>query len=257
MKIILNELNRMAPNAFTELKSEILDLIAKKKHGNVVKKLLGGFKKLEPSNYDGMSEIFKAIIQADVEQFNDKIYKGFMFMASAKYGAKLIDFEKYFIENFCKLPGEEFKVVAEGWLQDGNSEITGMLYVSNYRIISSGKKEIKQARLSGMGLEFIRLGSYAVHKSVSDSIAKSIAADMEASNILNYGFIYPIKDNYDIEEKKIKKGVIKYKVDVPFTDKKGKSKVSDMNVTVIIKKGPNMDGDIAKVAEILKKNSKS
>ena len=247
----------MAPTDFTALKGEILDFIAKKKHGNVVKKLLGGFKKLEPSDYDSMGEIFKAIIQADVEQFNDKIYKGFMFMASARYGAKLVDFEKHFIEDFCKLPGEEFVVVAEGWLQDGNSEITGMLYISNYRIIASGKKEIKQARLSGMGLEFIRLGSYAVHKSVSDSIAKSVATDMEASNILNYGHIYPFKDNYDIEEKKIKKGVIKYVVDVPFTDKKGKPQVSNMNVTVIIKKGSNMDEDVAKVAELLKKNSKS
>ena len=246
----------MAPTDFTALKGEILDLIANKKHGNVVKKLLGGFKKLESSDYDAMGEIFKAIIQADVEQFNEKIYKGFMFMASARYGAKLVNFEKYFIENFCKLPGEEFIIVAEGWLQDGNSEITGMLYVSNYRIIASGKKEIKQARLSGMGLEFIRLGSYAVHKSVSDSIAKSVAANMEASNILNYGHIYPIKDNYDIGEKKIKKGVITYIVDVPFTDKKGKPKVSNMNVTVIVKKGPNMDEDIAKVAELLKKNSK-
>ncbi|MFW9970162.1 MAG: hypothetical protein ACFFDF_08175 [Candidatus Odinarchaeota archaeon] len=246
----------MAPTDFKALNDDILGYIDKKKHGNVVKELLGGFKKLEPSDYEAMGEIFKAIIQADVEQFNDKIYKGFMFMASAKYGAKLIDFEKNFIENFCKLPSEEFIVVADGWLQDGNSEITGMLYVSNYRIIASGKKEIKQARLSGMGLEFIRLGSYAVHKSVSDSIAKSIAADMEASNILNYGHIYPIKDNYDIEEKKIKKGVIKYTVDVPFTDKKGNPKITNMNITVIVKKGPNMDKDIAKVAEILKKNSK-
>ena len=246
----------MAPTDFTALKGEILDLIANKKHGNVVKKLLGGFKKLEPSDYDAMGEIFKAIIQADLEQFNEKIYKGFMFMASARYGAKLVDFEKHFIENFCKLPGEEFIVVAEGWLQDDNSEITGMLYVSNYRIIASGKKEIKQARLSGMGLEFIRLGSYAVHKSVSDSIAKSIATDMEASSILNYGHIYPFNDNYDIVEKKIKKGVIKYKVDVPFTGKKGKPQVSNMNVTVIVKKGPNMDVDIAKVAKLLKKNSK-
>ena len=246
----------MAPTDFTALKGEILDLIANKKHGNVVKKLLGGFKKLEPSDYDAMGEIFKAIIQADLEQFNEKIYKGFMFMASARYGAKLVDFEKHFIENFCKLPGEEFIVVAEGWLQDGNSEITGMLYVSNYRIIASGKKEIKQARLSGMGLEFIRLGSYAVHKSVSDSIAKSVATDMEASNILNCFCSKLDFLNFSLNLKKIKKGVIKYKVDVPFTGKKGKPQVSNMNVTVIVKKGPNMDEDIAKVAELLKKNSK-
>ena len=246
----------MAPTDYSALKDEVLGLIASKKHGNVVKKLLGGFKKLVPDEYDAMGEIFKAIIEADVEQFNDKIYKGFMFMASARYGPKLVDFEKHFIKNFCKLPGEEFKVIAEGWLQDGNSEITGMLYISNFRIVASGKKEIKQARLSGMGLEFIRLGSYAIHKSVSDSIAKSVAADMEASNILNYGHIYPFKDNYDIEEKKIKKGVIKYKVEVPFTDKKGNEKVSAMDITVIVKKGPKMDKNVAKVAEILKKNSK-
>lgn len=247
----------MAPTDLKELKDEVLELVDKKKHGNVVKKLLGGFKKLEPSDYDAMGEIFKEIIQADVEQFNDKIYKGFMFMASARYGPKLVDFEKHFIDNFCKLPGEEFIVVAEGWLRDDSSEITGMLYISNYRIIASGKKEVKQARVSGMGLEFIRLGSYFAYKSVSDSIAKSVAADMEASKILNYGHIYPIKDNYDVEEKKIKKGVVKYKVDVPFKDKKGKDKVSNMNVTVIVKKGPNMDEDIAKVADLINKNSKS
>ena len=111
----------MAPTDYSALKDEILGLIASKKHGNVVKKLLGGFKKLVPDEYDAMGEIFKAIIEADVEQFNDKIYKGFMFMASARYGPKLVDFEKHFIKNFCKLPGEEFKVIAEGWLRDGNS----------------------------------------------------------------------------------------------------------------------------------------
>ena len=83
----------MAPIDLKELKGEVLELVDKKKHGNVVKKLLSGFKKLESSDYDAMGEIFKAIIQADVEQFNDKIYKGFMFMASARYGQKLVDFE--------------------------------------------------------------------------------------------------------------------------------------------------------------------
>ncbi|MHA2195154.1 MAG: hypothetical protein ACXABO_06115 [Promethearchaeota archaeon] len=54
----------MAPTDLKDLKDEILGLIANKKHGNVVKKLLGGFKKLDPSDYDEMGEIFKAIIQA-------------------------------------------------------------------------------------------------------------------------------------------------------------------------------------------------
>ena len=56
----------MAPTDYAALKAEILELVANKKHGNVVKKLLGGFKKLEPSDYDAMGEIFKAIIETDL-----------------------------------------------------------------------------------------------------------------------------------------------------------------------------------------------
>jgi hypothetical protein len=106
----------------------------------------------------------------------------------ARRADKLAEFERFFVQNFCKLPGEEFAVVCDGWVETGKSVIKGQVFVSDLRIIATGVQEAKKARVSGGGvfafLSLIQLGSYMYNKSIMEQITKGIT---EGFTMVNYG----------------------------------------------------------------------
>jgi hypothetical protein len=74
--------------------------------------------------------------------------------------------------------------------------------------------------------------------------------------------IYPIKNCYEIAQ--VAKGFknktndrVKYKVDVPFTNKKGKEEIADLEVSLIVEiKNPDLASLLGKVEQALKKVAK-
>ncbi|MHA2264871.1 MAG: hypothetical protein ACXAEN_20960 [Candidatus Thorarchaeota archaeon] len=248
-----------------KLRREVLELMNKGKSGNVGKKLMDAFRKIDSSEFHAFGEVMKDAIMVDPQAFSEKAYILFDKMMRAKDPSKLSEYEKYFVQNFCKLPGEEFAVIADGWVETGKSSIKGNIFVSNYRIIATGVQEAKKARVSGGGmfafLSLIQLGSYMYNKSIMEQITKSITD--ESVTMVNYGILYPIKGGYEIEQeakgfRAETKDRVNYKVDVPYTNKKGKEEIADLSISVVINiKNPEITPLLNKVEEIVRANAKT
>nr|MDO8114472.1 hypothetical protein [Candidatus Sigynarchaeota archaeon] len=246
-----------------KLKAEVEQLMSKGKTPDAANKLQGAFnnKDLTPNDYQEFGAIMRDAIVKDPAGFMEKGYVLFDRTVRPRNPAKLSDFEKFFVENFCKLPGEEFAVVFDGWVETGKSQINGNVFVSNYRIVATGVQEAKGAGVSGGGmfafLSLINLGTYAYNKAIMDQIAKTVASGANV-NMVNFGVIYPIKGCYEVSQESKGFGVknpnrVKYKVDVPFTNKKGKEEIADLTVSVI----PNRDWKSPEMADILGKVEKA
>lgn len=241
-----------------KLKAEVEQLMSKGKTPNAANSLQSAFnnRDLGPNEYQQFGEIMRDAIVKDPAGFMEKGYILFDKMIRPRNPAKLSDFEKFFVQNFCKLPSEEFTVIFDGWVETGKSWIAGNVFVSNYRIIATGVQEAKGAGVSGSGmfafLSIINLGSYLYNKAIMDQIAKSVAGASE--KMVNFGVIYPTKGCYEVGQESKGFGIkspnrVKYKVDVPFTNKKGKEEVADLTITVI----PNIDWKNPEMANILGK----
>ncbi|MFW9967600.1 MAG: hypothetical protein ACFFEA_10645 [Candidatus Thorarchaeota archaeon] len=248
-----------------KLRREVMENMNKGKSGDVGKKLMDAFRKIDRSEFQAFGEIMKDAILVDPALFSEKAYVLFDKIMRARDPSKLSDYEIFFVENFCKLPGEEFAVIADGWVETGKSVIKGNVFVSNYRVIATGVQEAKKARVSGGGvfafLSLIQLGSYMYNKSIMEQITKSISA--ESVQMVNYGVLYPIKGGYEIEQEA--KGFrakqndrVNYKVDVAYADKKGNEQIADLDVSIVVNiKDPDIQAKLDKVEEIVRANAKA
>jgi hypothetical protein len=248
---------------FDKLRSKVLELMNKGKSGNVGKELMDAFRKIDSSEFHAFGEVMKDAILVDPAAFSEKAYILFDKMMRAKDPSKLSEYEKYFVQNFCKLPGEEFAVIADGWVETGKSVIKGNVFVSDLRIIATGVQEAKAARVSGGGvfafLSLIQLGSYMYNKSIMEQITKGIT---EGFTMVNYGVLYPIRGGYNIEQEA--KGFraqqndrVNFQVDVPYTNKKGQEEIADIDVSVVVNiKDPEIQTKLDKIEAIVRANAK-
>jgi len=247
-----------------KLRSEVIDNMKKGKGGagKAGALLMKAVGKIEEDDFDQLGGIMKEAILIDPDAFKERAYVLFDKLLRARKPALLKSYEEFFIENYVKFPGEEFEVIADGWVQTGKTVINGQIFVSNHRIIATGVEEAKSARVSGSGifsfLTLIKLGTYAYNQSIMKQIAKALSSD--PGELVSYGVLYPIKDCYDVQRqpnKKFKYSCL-YKVDVPYTDKKGNEKIADMDVQVeILKSDPDLEDKLIKIEEILKANAKA
>ena len=250
---------------FDKLRSKVLEKMHKGKSGDVGNELRKAFEKLDPSEFQTFGEIMKEAILVDPALFSEKAYVLFDKMLRARKADKLAEFERYFVQNFCKLPGEEFAVVCDGWVETGKSVIKGQVFVSDHRIIATGVQEAKAARVSGGGvfafLSLVQLGSYMYNKSIMEQITKGITDG--GYQMVNYGVLYPIRGGYNIEQEA--KGFrakqndrVNFQVDVPYVNKKGQQEVADIDVSVVVNiKDPEIQAKLDKIESIVRAHAKS
>ncbi len=249
---------------FDKLRNKVLENMNKGKSGNVGKDLMDAFRKIDRSEFQTFGQIMKEAILVDPAAFSEKAYVLFDKMMRAKDPKKLSEYEVFFVENFCKLPGEEFAVIADGWVETGKSVIKGNVFVSDHRIIATGVQEAKKARVSGGGvfafLSLIQLGSYMYNKSIMEQITKGITDS--GFQMVNYGVLYPIRGGYNIEQEA--KGFrakqndrVNFQVDVPYTNKKGQQEIADIDVSVVINiNDPEIQAKLDKVEAIVRAHAK-
>jgi len=250
---------------FDKLRKTVIEKMNKGKSGDVGNELRKVFEKMDTSDFQIFGEIMKEAILIDPALFSEKAYVLFDKMLRARKADKLAEFERFFVENFCKLPGEEFHVVCDGWVETGKSVIKGQVFVSDHRIIATGVQEAKAARVSGGGvfafLSLVQLGSYAYNKSIMEQITRGITDS--GVQMVNYGVLYPIRGGYEIEQEA--KGFrakqndrVNFKVDVPYTDKKGNQQVADIDVSVVVNiKDPDIQAKLDKVESIVRAHAKA
>jgi hypothetical protein len=250
-----------------KLKAEVDQEMSKGKGPNAANKLQGAFnnKDLTSAEYQQFGEILRDCIVKDPEGFMEKGYILFDKMTRPRNGPKLAEFEKFFVQNFCKLPGEEFSIIFDGVVETAKSMNTGTVFVSNMRIISTGVQEAKSANVSGGFLSLISMGSYLYNKSIMEQVMKSVTG--AAGPVIPFGVIYPIKNCYGVEQASKGFGVkspnrVKFNVDITFTNKKGKEESSALDLVVYPLlnqdwKNPEMAKILGQVEAALKKVAKA
>jgi hypothetical protein len=248
---------------FDKLRDKVMEKMNKGKSGDVGNELRKAFEKIDESEFQTFGEIMKDAIMVDPAMFSEKAYILFDKMMRARKADKLAKYERFFVENFCKLPGEEFKVVCDGWVETGKSVIKGQVFVSDHRIIATGVQEAKKARVSGGGvfafLSLIQLGSYMYNKSIMEQITAGIT---EGFTMVNYGVLYPIRGGYNIEQEA--KGFrakqndrVNFQVDVPYKNKKGEEEIADIDVSVVVNiKDPEIQAKLDTIEGIVRAHAK-
>ncbi|MFW9871110.1 MAG: hypothetical protein ACFFFO_16885 [Candidatus Thorarchaeota archaeon] len=249
---------------FEKLRKTVIEKMQKGKSGDVGNELRKVFEKMDTSDFQIFSEIMKEAILIDPALFSEKAYVLFDKMLRARKADKLAEFERFFVQNFCKLPGEEFHVICDGWVETGKSVIKGQVFVSDHRIIATGVQEAKAARVSGGGvfafLSLVQLGSYMYNKSIMEQITKGITDG--GYQMVNYGVLYPIRGGYNIEQEA--KGFrakqndrVNFQVDVPYTNKKGQQEIADIDVSVVVNiKDPDIQAKLDKIESIVRTHAK-
>ncbi|MFX0012598.1 MAG: hypothetical protein ACFE9R_19955, partial [Candidatus Hermodarchaeota archaeon] len=139
---------------------------------------------------------------------------------------ELIKMEEYILKNYCFLGGEEIKTVIHGNLQDKKTITSGRIYLTNYRIIVSGKQATLSAQ-SGMrqGIveTLIRSGITRHRKAVHKAISQAIRKDLTEWNIGEWGYYFPI---YKAKKIKRVKKMVSYILDVETDEKRISIKVA-------------------------------
>ena len=249
---------------FDKLRKTVIEKMQKGKSGDVGNELRKVFEKIDSSEFQPFGEVMKEAILIDPAMFSEKAYILFDKMMRARKADKLAEFERFFVQNFCKLPGENFHVICDGWVETGKSVIKGQVFVSDHRVIATGVQEAKAARVSGGGvfafLSLVQLGSYMYNKSIMEQITKGITDG--GYQMVNYGVLYPVKGGYEIEQEA--KGFrakqadrVNYKVDVPYADKKGNQQVADIDVSIVVNiKDPEIQAKLDKIESIVRANAK-
>ncbi|MFW9930421.1 MAG: hypothetical protein ACFFD1_13585 [Candidatus Thorarchaeota archaeon] len=157
---------------------------------------------------------YKTISYKDLRSGSVPLYQ---FLSNTFQG--LIDMEKYILNNYCFLEGEEIISIINGVLADKKTVTLGRIYLTNYRIIVSGKQTVRSAQ-SGMrqGIveTLIRSGVTRHRKAVRKAITQAFRKDLKEWNIGEWGYYFPI---YKARNIKRGKNSISYAIDVE-TEKK-------------------------------------
>ena len=131
----------------------------------------------------------------------------------------LIEMEEYILKNYCFLEGEEIKTVIYGTLKDKKTVTLGRIYLTNYRIIISGKQTVQSSQgqfRQGIVETLIRSGITSNRKAIRKAITNTFRKDLLEWNIGEWGYYFPV---YNAKNLKRGKNSISYSIDVE-TEKK-------------------------------------
>jgi len=186
--------------------------------------LVGGTFKLNPEFF--MKHLYHKVrrkLHKDMKKRRDVSFRdSIKEFKEEGYVGKLVEMDKYVFEKFCLYDGEQILLKSGGVIKWGEALFSGVIYVTNNRIISLG------------GL-----------------IALSSSARRKAKMIINfslqqkcYGYVFPIKNLFKL--KKISNGV-SYNTELNGRSRRFKIKIAKL---------PNREEHINKLFEILSQHSK-
>jgi hypothetical protein len=132
--------------------------------------------------------------------------------------------EEYILKNFCFLEGEDIKTVIYGTVEDKKTATKGRIYLTNYRLIVSGKQTVRSAQKkpdsiyrTSIPSALIRSGITRHRKAIRKAITNAFRKDLMEWDIGEWGYYFPI---YNAKNLKRGKNSVSYSVDVETEKKK-------------------------------------
>lgn len=194
-----------------QIRNDLLSNIDAKKGMKVVKGLRDLLKNSDIPFKDAY-DLVGEVIQKDSDYFMDKIYQSVQIQLRKFSLSKLIEMDEYILKNFCFLEDEDIIATFYGTIFDKKTSTVGRIFLTNYRIILSGKQEVRSAQKSmrvgrpsliGMAVgAAIRSGFTAHRKAIRRAITLALRKDITAWNLAEWGYYFPLHNAMGINRTK-------------------------------------------------------
>lgn len=217
-----------------DIKNKIFELMDQGKYRKSAKILEDAFHRIDHTNLSEFGDLIVELVRKDPESFTEKIYVWFEFLFRKSPQEKLYELDKYIIENYGLIKGENVLDSFYGSLADNYRQISGRVFLTNLRIIASGHT-IPKSKTSGSKsligtASLIRKG--LIHVAIGKAIRKTLNKDIDELELLPYAYYYPIYNAYKV--KRGKSGVT-YHLNIDY-ERKGKTKTEKLDIIVSIAK---------------------
>ena len=181
------------------------------------------------------------------EYFMNKFYKFFLKKILWRFNsAKLGEMEEYILKKYSFFEGEELLTSFKGRIIQKDTQVTGRVYLTNYRVIAHGKfgpTTMSSIGAAGAGMAGGGSGtqgstmagaSMAVNSTIQQYLQKKLQGIMKQNSQTNkscYGYQYPIMNAFYIVRKKKS---FNYRVNLEY--KKGnRTKTAKLKLKIIPK----------------------
>ena len=207
-------------SSWLEVKENLFSLLESKK-GNLIAKRLLKLIETKTIPLKGTYTLIGELTKTDPEFFMNEIYPILFKFKSRSLPAKIYRITKkhfmwqihelkdhirkrdaYILENYCFLEGEEIILDFPGSTFLQKSNISGKIYLTNYRIINVGSALKSGVVLFGLLGALISAGISSSRKALREAITKEIGGDMSTFSIGEWGYTIPIINAYDIKKGK-------------------------------------------------------
>ena len=125
--------------------------------------------------------------------------------------------DEYMLEKYCFLEGEDIKTTFFGKIADKKTVTTGIIYLTNYRILVCGvqitrsaQQKVQTGRPSLVGI-LVRSGITQHRKAIRKAITKAFRKDLTEWTLGEWGYYFPI---YNVRNIKRGKNSVSYVIDV-------------------------------------------
>ena len=230
-----------------DIKNEIIDYVSQGKYFKPSKLLGKTFQNIDQAKINEFGDILVEIIKKDPDLFTTKIYEGLMFFSRNSHQDKFYELDKYILDKYGLIEGENVIDFFYGRVIDNYSKISGRIFLTNLRLIASG--DLTRLSKGGSGskslvgtVRLIKKGLISL--AIGNAIRKALNKDIGEVGILPYGYHYPVYNAYKI--KRTKSAII-YNTNIEY-ERKGKSKTEKLFISV----GPSKKlKDLSRKNEIL------
>ena len=207
-----------------ELVTELKNLINKNKRKTLIYMLIEVLKYKLQSNIIEFYSIIGELINANFKYFLNSCYSHLKNKASKVLTPdKLIEMDKYILENFCFKEKEKLLTSFKGEIKRHGVNVVGYIYLTNLRFLADGKLKEKKVKKYFVGgpKRIYELPFALAGKAIREARIRRRAAIKEAL-LEDYVFFFkknfPIKKVNSIERTKDKLG-LRYSIKLELQDK--------------------------------------
>lgn len=188
----------------TEVKDNVFSLLELRKYNKIVKIIINLIIKRKETPLKETYDIIGELTQKDPETFLKNIFPILQSRIFKILNLKVIhEWNEYILKNYCFLEGEELILSFTGDTYVRRSNLEGLIYLTNYRLINVGTPMMGPSAFSIFDA-FLSAGIESRRKGIRDSISKLYTKEISTSNIGEWGYMIPIINAYKINKEKKK-----------------------------------------------------
>ncbi|MFX1398450.1 MAG: hypothetical protein ACFFAS_15580 [Promethearchaeota archaeon] len=194
----------------------------------------------ETNDLQGLMAIMSQLVVENRKFFMEKCYRWMIFSLKKHLKSdQVVEMDKFIFGNYLSYEGEKLLASFEGKMMQKQKITIGRFFLTNYRLVSTGKPYSSGPSGSGgAGGLISRMAVRAINKAISnkmqanaDNLASALSQSAVGAEEYNFGTQFPITNVSDVEKKR--SNLVKYTASINY-EKKGKIKTSQLKFKMIL-----------------------